>query len=295
MQFMKRYLIGPLVLSLLGGAALWSQTIAVARSSGWSMEVSERRPVLGAPYSAKAVTTSTQTLADGTHITRTIEASVARDSEGRTRREEGVSSVGPWSTTESKQVITIQDPVARVRYMLQPDRQVAVKVNMQPAEEAAKRERAELEIKQRIESKIESRVESRAESASPEKRVAELKAKLAAGEHEGVMFVVDKPSEEKANAEDLGERVIEGVTAKGRRETSTIPAGKIGNDRPIETTSEVWYSDELKTVVLSKRTDPRVGTTEYKLTNISRAEPSRSLFEPPAGYTIKEEGGARRE
>jgi hypothetical protein len=281
MQFMKRHLIGPLALSLVGGAALWSQTIAVARSSGWSVEISERRPVLGAPYSAKAVTTSTQTLADGTHITRTIEASIARDSEGRTRREEGVSSVGPWSTTESKQVITIQDPVAQVRYMIQPDRQVAVKVNMPTSSEGLAKKMAELEA------------HGKSEAALKEGLELQMKTKLAAVEHEGVTFMFDR-SGEKAQVEDLGERIIEGVRAQGRRETSTIPAGKIGNDRPIEITSEVWSSPELKTIVLSKRTDPRVGTTEYKLTNISRAEPSRSLFEPPAGYTIKEEG-ARRE
>jgi len=97
----------------------------------------------------------------------------------------------------------------------------------------------------------------------------------------------------QAKVEDLGERVIEGVKAKGRRESHAIPVGDIGNDRPIEVSSETWYSDELHTVVYSKRTDPRVGETELRLTNISRADQPINLFEVPAGYTMKEEGRRR--
>jgi len=58
-------------------------------------------------------------------------------------------------------------------------------------------------------------------------------------------------------------------------------------------TSEVWYSDELQTVVYSKRTDPRMGETEFKLTNITRGDQPRNLFEVPAGYTLREEGRQR--
>jgi len=84
---------------------------------------------------------------------------------------------------------------------------------------------------------------------------------------------------QEGKAEDLGERNIEGVTAKGTRLTHTIPEGKIGNDRPISITSERWYSEELGTVVMTKTTNPMSGNITFKLTNISRAEPSPSLFE----------------
>jgi hypothetical protein len=40
---------------------------------------------------------------------------------------------------------------------------------------------------------------------------------------------------------------------------------------------------------MTRHSDPRFGETTYKLTNISRLEPDHSLFEPPAGYTMKEE------
>ena len=46
---------------------------------------------------------------------------------------------------------------------------------------------------------------------------------------------------EQVKHEDLGTQTIEGVSAQGKRETVTIPAGQIGNERPIEIVSETWY------------------------------------------------------
>jgi len=83
--------------------------------------------------------------------------------------------------------------------------------------------------------------------------------------------------------------VIEGVEAEGTRTTITIPAGEIGNERAIEIVSERWYSPELQTVVMTRHSDPRFGENSYTLTNISRTEPDKSLFDVPAGYTVKEE------
>jgi hypothetical protein len=89
--------------------------------------------------------------------------------------------------------------------------------------------------------------------------------------------------------EDLGTQTIEGVSAEGRRETVTIPAGQIGNERPIEIVTEVWSSPELHMVVMRKHTDPRVGETVFRLTDIKRNEPDASLFQPPANAKIKGE------
>jgi hypothetical protein len=88
--------------------------------------------------------------------------------------------------------------------------------------------------------------------------------------------------------EQLGKQLIEGVEAEGTRSTITIPAGDIGNERPIEIVTERWYSPELQLVVMSRHSDPRNGETTYKLTNISRADPAKSLFEVPAGFTVKD-------
>src|SRR5690242_7555338 len=55
------------------------------------------KTVKGAPYSADAITETTQTLADGNRITRKTTASLYRDSQGRTRREESLAAIGPWA------------------------------------------------------------------------------------------------------------------------------------------------------------------------------------------------------
>jgi hypothetical protein len=62
-----------------------------------------------------------------------------------------------------------------------------------------------------------------------------------------------------------------------------------GNDQPFDIVSERWYSPDLQILLMGKRSDPRTGEMIYRLTNISRAELARSLFEAPADFTIKEE------
>jgi hypothetical protein len=88
-------------------------------------------------------------------------------------------------------------------------------------------------------------------------------------------------------AEPLGTRVIEGIEATGTRRTTTIPAGAIGNELPIEIVSERWYSEQIKTVVMTRRSDPRSGEQTYRLTNIVLGEPDPSLFVVPADYTVQ--------
>ena len=92
----------------------------------------------------------------------------------------------------------------------------------------------------------------------------------------------------EVSTENLGSQTLEGVQVTGVRTTQTIPAGKIGNDRPITIVTEVWTSPELKTIVLSKRNDPRMGEHTFKLTNIQRAEPDPSLFTVPSDFKITE-------
>lgn len=99
-----------------------------------------------------------------------------------------------------------------------------------------------------------------------------------------------------ARTESLGTSEIEGVQAQGTRTVVTIPAGAIGNQAPIEMVAEQWYSAELGTVVVSRRSDPRFGETTYRLQNIMRAEPSPDLFQLPSDYTVEALpafGGAR--
>jgi hypothetical protein len=92
----------------------------------------------------------------------------------------------------------------------------------------------------------------------------------------------------------LGIQTINGVTAEGTRATRTIPAGLIGNTNPIVITTERWYSPELQTVVMIKRSDPFMGETTFQLTNIQKQEPDASLFQVPSDYTVQQGSAAMR-
>ena len=271
-------------LALLASTGLWAQS--AQQEFNRAIERLEAQTVTAKPYSATAVTTSTQTLADGTKIVRTIEAQLARDSEGRTRREESMNAVGPWTTNAKGNVVFIKDPVALAQYTLHPDGQTATKASL--AREQG-RTPADLEARRAAEDKMKQSMEAerkiKAEAAALENVVT-----VTVGTGRVYAYTVTSDSTQKGQVDELGVKIIEGVSAKGRRETQTIPIGQIGNDRPISVVSETWYSDELQAIVLSRHSDPRVGDSEYKLTNVSRAEPSRGLFEVPASYTIKEEG-----
>lgn len=85
-------------------------------------------------------------------------------------------------------------------------------------------------------------------------------------------------------ASPLGSKDIEGVKANGERTTWTIEAGKVGNEKPIVITRDVWTSPELMLTVLSRDADPRVGETTYRLANLKRGEPDAALMRVPADY-----------
>jgi hypothetical protein len=212
----------------------------------------DSKTVKGAPYSAEAVTEVTQTLSDGNRIIRKSTASIYRDSEGRTRREHTLGSIGPFATNvEPPQTIFINDPVAGVNYILDPRTRTARKLPLPRLENLP----------------------------------AGAKVEEAAGEPGPFRAAAPGP---RPVTESLGKQTIEGVQAEGTRTTVTIPAGHIGNERPIQITTERWFSPELQTVVMTKSSDPFVGDTLYRLTNINRSEPARSLFEVPADYKVRE-------
>ncbi|HEX5084039.1 MAG TPA: TonB family protein [Blastocatellia bacterium] len=98
--------------------------------------------------------------------------------------------------------------------------------------------------------------------------------------------ITNKITKYPARTENLGKRKIEGVECEGTRAVTTMPPGAIGNERPIETASETWYSPELQMTILSKRSDPRFGESIYQVTNIIRSEPEAALFQIPPDYTV---------
>jgi len=238
-------------------------------------EFSFEKLVKGAPYSAQAVTQTTQTLGDGNRITSESNFAVYRDSKGRTRREifAGGSSAGA-----QPERITINDPSTGDSYELDP------------ANRTATRNRV-LRLAMALE-RVSGGPEGTGEIALSQDKVPTPPQNFG--------FVRVAPGEVKLTPEgspiiphneSLGTQSIEGVNARGSRSTITIPAGKIGNERAIEIVHESWYSPELQTVVMSRAFDPRSGEVVYRLTNINRAEPDSSLFEVPADYKIQQDSG----
>jgi hypothetical protein len=224
--------------------------------------------VTGVPYTAQAVTTITQTLADGNRITNTNTAQVARDSMGRTRREQTLPGFPGSPAGASKKLVFINDPVAQVNYVLEPGhiarkmpKPQVIQFQAGPAPGAAA---ASAQSSDHIVGVLPP--EPSAAMAMP------LQVALSAP---------DRGADFPTNTESLGSQVIEGVQADGTRTTTTIPAGKIGNERPIVITYERWYSSDLHAVVKTKQSDPRFGETTYELINIQRIEPPASLFQVP--------------
>ena len=83
----------------------------------------------------------------------------------------------------------------------------------------------------------------------------------------------------------LGSKEIEGVKVNGERTTWTIEAGKVGNEKPIVITRDVWTSPELMVTVASRDFDPRSGESNYRLQNLKRGEPDALLMKVPADYS----------
>jgi hypothetical protein len=81
--------------------------------------------------------------------------------------------------------------------------------------------------------------------------------------------------------ESLGEQRVSGVHAAGTRFTTDLPQGVYADNH-----TERWVSSELKLVVYLRSEDSVMGTFEYHLTRISRAEPPPELFARPADCEV---------
>lgn len=222
------------------------------------------KTVTGAPFSATFTTQSTQTLADGNQIRRSTSGSFARDSQGRTRRDVSLPGIGPWSASDkpAPHVVMIDDVVANMQYILNPDKKVAHEVR--PPDFKGRH--------------------GHREGFGPGGPGGPPP------DDGGPVLLNERDRDKDVVTTSLGTQTVNGVQAEGTRYTRTIPAGAIGNQNPIVITSERWYSPDLQVVVLSKRSDPRTGETITQLTNIQRSEPEASLFQVPSDYAVKQGG-----
>lgn len=219
--------------------------------------------ITGAPYSAEQVSEGVQTLADGTHITRKVRVSkLYRDSEGRTRAERP-AIVGLSPNSPDVMIVEIFDPVSGFRYLLDTYNRVAHRFSPpEKGDEPARNTQAARPV---------------------------LQATTSATVRQAPTAVPPRMTDSEVSSESLGTQVIEGVSAEGRRVTRTFAVGAVGNDRPIVSASESWYSPDLKMTVLSKNSDPRMGENTMRMQNIDRSEPDPALFRPPADYQLVDE------
>jgi|SRR6516225_2359689 hypothetical protein len=240
-------------------------------------------PVTGAPYSATMTTEMVQTLSDGTHITQSTNGNVARDSMGRTRQDAPLPSFGNLSASNAPHIVFIQDPVAQVSYTLDLTNKTAQKMSAMPPQSGAD---AGAGVMANGKFFVQMAAPGQVAAGGP---VPPLPPPPGAAQPGVVMFqrtIIGDAESANATTEDLGSQAMQGITVTGTRTTRTIPKGQIGNDGPINIVTEVWTSPELKTVVYSKRIDPRMGEQTFQLTNISRLEPNPSLFAVPAGFIV---------
>jgi hypothetical protein len=275
-----------------------------------------REVVKSAPYTAEAVTESTRTLMDGNHIVHKSATLLARDSAGRTRQE---------TTSDRGGVAYIYDPVEQRSYVLRtasktavilprashlhaplahPAPPIAPEPPAPPGVPAAPRAADPAAV-----SVQPGRVVVRSSKGSADESDVQVEVIRIAGDEaahrlappipsmppmpplsmSGHPLVLPYVSKDKGSTELLGTRDFDGVRAEGKRTTRTIPAGAIGNERPIAIVSERWFSPDLNVVVMSRNLDPRSGETVYRLTNIKRGEPSADLFKVPADYKVRNE------
>jgi hypothetical protein len=204
------------------------------------------RLVTGVPYSALGTSETITLLPDGRRVVRQNIIRQWRDSDGRTRSEISLTTIaGPLPVELNTTVTVIDDPAAGQRYLLQPGGRVAVTVPIVPCRPDPASREPDLTV------------------GPP--RPAHLTMRVSA-------------------PVTLGERTVAGQTVAGRRIEATIPAGAVGNSKPIQMSAEQWYGKDLQVVIEATYRDPRTGETRYRLSDIERAEPDAALFQVPDTY-----------
>jgi hypothetical protein len=248
-------------------------TAGIVASSGFD---GGSGPVLGAPYSATITNESIQTLADGNRLVQTSSGTTARDSQGRTRQDTVLPAIGNLSAANAPHLIFIHDPVAQTSYTLNLTEKTAQKMPALPPLAGGTAGVGG--------AMVAMRVEGNGAPLPPPDAMPTTMAAPVPGVFLAKHLTISK--QDLGNTEELGSQTMEGVLVNGVRMTHTIPAGQIGNDLPITIIAEVWTSPDLKTVVYSKRNDPRMGEQTFRLTNIVRTEPSPALFTVPVDFKI---------
>ena len=316
---------GTVIVAILTATAAFAQDETARRQA---VEVAARVPLerafKGAPYSAETLVESSQTLADGNRINRKTTGRVYRDGEGRTRREEDGKDRTTISIVDPVAGYSYSlDPVNKIAWRTATGASAAIMGKLEAAQQPAivtKREpvrttnpdgsttvservtfvettRAEAEKIQAEEAARAARVagsqDAQSRAAAEQEKVAIARSGgggrggAVAGGFGGAAPTMVARGTVAPNT-PLEHKMLDGMPVEGRKTTTVIPAGQIGNEQPITITSEEWRSPDLNVLVQTRHSDPRSGESSYRLTNIIRAEPDPSLFMVPPDYTVRD-------
>lgn len=275
-------------------------------SAGFALaELGREKLVKGAPYCAEAVHETVQPLLDGNRIVRSQTSRLCRDGEGRTRQE--VERGG-------QQFIYLRDPVSKESWMLDPQRKTARRLGLHNLPDIALETEVWRDYSERMREwsqKLREQLREKlgrepmpAPAAAPPAPPAPPLPAAVSGSELRVMRI-DGPGAPGAVPpapplvalraqhvaprgpgvlSPLGSKEIEGLKVNGERSSWTIEAGKLGNEKPIVITRDVWTSPELMLTVASRDFDPRSGEVNYRLQKIRRGEPDAALMKVPADY-----------
>lgn len=282
--------------------------------------------VSGKPVYAEFVTEHHQSFTDGNRISRSTTSCIYRDAQGRVRRESQLSLPGVPAAVSASIFITIVDHQLGYGYVLDPQEMVAHRYDLNAAgpsyvahlhTEANGRALLSADPKPAAESSADSPAAAQTShwrlrafpphkdhapagtpvATSPGSRSNSLSSGFLpedSGFASAPTMRIDQPflaAPNPVRTENLGEQMILGFRARGTRVVTTLPAGQIGNDRPIDIVSEQWFSPELELVMRNMHHDPWIGEFTTTIVRVSRGDLPVSLFEVPAPYRIIDAAG----
>ncbi len=323
---MKRVLLAASVVGVLSACAAAQKSVDPPLVAQLKVATSPRAVVMGgptvkgAPYSAEEVNDLEQILGDGTRIHNENRTKVYRDGEGRVRRETperitisdpvaGVSYfLDPNAMTARKVTISFISggrggAFTSVAGTAGGDAKLTAERTMKMSAGTGVTSSAGVGVG--VGAGVGGGVTGGVAAAGPKifvdsspegaaKLAAELDmakmqmATISGGDFNGAVSFNRVETRSAGPGESLGTQMIDGVAAEGTRNTTTIEAGKIGNDRPLTIVSERWYSPELHTMMMTSHSDPRSGKNTFRLTHVSRSDPDPALFQLPSGYQLLE-------
>jgi hypothetical protein len=263
----------------------------------------------GKPIYAEFITEHHQSFTDGNRISRSTFSCIYRDVQGRIRRESQISVPGLEAGIAAAPYITIVDRPLGFGYVLDPQERVAHRYELNApgpsyvAHLSAQSVGGALlppDAKTSADANAKPAAAAASTTASAwrphafSSRPFQAAADGGAGAEEPGLgsapsVRIDQPflaAPNPVRTENLGEQLILGFRARGTRVITTLPAGQIGNDRPIDIVSEQWFSPDLELVMRSMHHDPWAGEFTTTVTKVSQGDQPAALFEIPPPYKI---------